>query len=372
MALGHVVFAGVERLAVQNAHAPVEFRRREFLGNQQVAVLEHFIENLLQFFFISRLLHAHRKARIGRLDHHGESYFLRERVAVFGVGDNGLRRMNLGGLHEFLQVHLIGTAQNAVRVVNHRNALRLRTARETVSIMVHVRGFADEYGVEFTYARVILLGYHLHTESRFFGSLDKVLNRLRIARRLYFVGVRKNTQVVQVIFFFTGGVASLFKIFLRKFINEFHVRFGNFIDANRANALDKPFLLEYEFCTQQRCLEQTVKFLRKLQVLWAHVLTEVNRKYEFGTGEFVQTLLDQVVDFIGNVLDDRRGLEVAHVLDAWNYLVSASFGQQRHVVAFALVVVIAAKVEYAQVAFVSVLARNQVVLCRNDIDARNV
>ena len=72
------------------------------------------------------------------------------------------------------------------------------------------------------------------------------------------------------------------------------------------------------------------------------------------------------------MLDDRRGLEVAHVLDARNYLVSASLGQQRHVVAFALVVVIAAEVEYTQVAFVSVFARNQVVLCRNDVDARNV
>ena len=130
------------------------------------------------------------------LDHHRESDFFRERVTVFGVRDNRLRRMNLGGLHQFLQVHLVGTAQNAVGVVNYRNALRLRTAREAVSVMVHVRGFADKDGVEFAYARVVLLGNHLHAETRFFGGLDKVLNGLRIARRLHFVRVRENAQVV--------------------------------------------------------------------------------------------------------------------------------------------------------------------------------
>ena len=192
--------------------------------------------------------------------------------------------------------------------------------------MVHVRGFADKDGVEFAYARVVLLGNHLHAESRFFGGLDKVLNSLRVARRLDFVGVRENAQVVQVIFFLTRCVTRFLEVFLRKLIHEFHVRFGNFIHANRADALDKPLLLEYKFCAQQRCLEQTVKFLRKFQVLRAHILTEVNRKYEFCTGELVQTLLNQVVNFIGDMLDDRRSLEVAHVLDARNHLVSAGFG----------------------------------------------
>ena len=82
--------------------------------------------------------------------------------------------------------------------------------------------------------------------------------------------------------------------------------------------------------------------------------------------------MNKVVDFVGNMLDDCRSLEVPHVLDARNHLVSAGFSQERYVVAFALIIVIAAKVEYAQVAFVSEFARNQVVLCRNDIDARNV
>ena len=100
--------------------------------------------------------------------------------------------MNLGRLHQFLQVHLVRTAQNAVGVVNHCDALRLGSAGETVSVVVHVGSFADEYGVEFAYARVVLLGNHFHAESRFFGSLDKVLDSLRIARRLHFVGVREN------------------------------------------------------------------------------------------------------------------------------------------------------------------------------------
>ena len=33
VALGHVVLAGIKRLAVEHAHAPVEFGGRKFLGN---------------------------------------------------------------------------------------------------------------------------------------------------------------------------------------------------------------------------------------------------------------------------------------------------------------------------------------------------
>ena len=86
----------------------------------------------------------------------------------------------------------------------------------------------------------------------------------------------------------------------------------------------------------------------------------------------MQALLNQVVDFVGDMLDYRRGLEIAHVFDARDNLVSAGLGQERHVVALALVTVVTAEVEYAQVALVRVLARNQVVLRRNDVDAWNV
>ena len=86
----------------------------------------------------------------------------------------------------------------------------------------------------------------------------------------------------------------------------------------------------------------------------------------------MQALLNQVIDFVGDVLDYGRGLEVAHVLDARDNLVPAGLGQKRHVVALALVTVIAAEVEYAQVALVRVLARNQVILRRDDVYARNV
>ena len=236
--------------------------------------------------------------------------------------------MDFCRLHEFLQVHLVGTAQYAVRVVDDGDSQRLRAACETVGVVVYVRRLADKQRVEFTYARVVLAGDHLHAESRIFCRLHKVLYGFGVARRLHLVGVREDGEVVQVILFLARGVARFLEVFLRELVDEFHVRFGNFVYAYRADALDEPFLLEHEFRTQQRGLEQAVEFLRKFQVLRAHVLPEVYREYEFRAGELVQALLNQVVDFVGNVLDDRRGLEVAHVFDARDNLVSAGLGQE--------------------------------------------
>ena len=104
----HVVFAGKERLSVENADSPVKFRGREFLRDEQIAVFEHRVENLFEFFFVVCLFDAHAEARIRRLDDHRESDFLGERVAVFAVGDNRLWCRNLTDSHQFLQINFVG------------------------------------------------------------------------------------------------------------------------------------------------------------------------------------------------------------------------------------------------------------------------
>ena len=107
MVFGHVVLAGVNGLAVEDADAPVKVGGREFLCDKQVAVLEHRVENLLQFFLVVRFLDAHAETRIGRLDDHGEAEFLRKRMAVFAVRDDRLGRGNLAYGHELLQVNFV-------------------------------------------------------------------------------------------------------------------------------------------------------------------------------------------------------------------------------------------------------------------------
>ena len=260
--LGHVVLAGVKRLAVEDSDSPVKIGGREFLRDEQVAVLEHRVENLLEFFLVVRLLDAEAETRIGRLDDHGEAEFLCERVAVLAVHDNRFGRGNLAHGHEFLQINFVGTAQDAVGVVNNGDALALGAARERVGVVVHVRRLADEYGVEFAYAVVVLLGDELHAESRILRGFDEVVDGLLVARRFHFVGVHEDAEVVHVVFALGRGVASLLEVLDGELVHHLLVCLGDFVDADGADALDEPLLLEYELGAEQRGLENAVEFLR--------------------------------------------------------------------------------------------------------------
>lgn len=191
--LGHVVFAGVNGAPVQDADSPVEFRGRKFLGDEQVAVLEHRVENLFQFLFVVRLFDAEAEARIRSLDDHGEAELLGERFAVFAVDDDCLGCRNFSDGHQFLQINFVRTAQNAVGIVDDGDAFALGSACKGVSVVVDVRRFADEDGVKFTYAVVILLGNQFYAEARFLGGFDEVVYGLLVAWRFLFVGVDEDS-----------------------------------------------------------------------------------------------------------------------------------------------------------------------------------
>ena len=370
--LCHVVFTGKERFSVKNADSPVKFRGREFLCDEQVAVLEHRVENLFEFFLVVRLFDAHAEAGIRSLDDHGEAEFLRERMAIFAVGDNRLRCGNLAYRHELLQIDLVGTAQDAVGVVDDGDAFALGAACKRIRVVVDVRRFANENGIEFTYAVVVGLGDHLHAEARVLSSLDKELDGFLVARRLDFFGVRENAEVVNV-FFGLGRYKTFFlEVFNRELIDHFLVRFGNFVNADRPDGLDEPFLLEHELGAEQRGLEKAVKRLRKFQVLRAHVLPEVNRKHELRSGQFAEALLDEFVDIVADDFHDGGGLEVADVLDVRDDLVTARFGKQAYVIALALVAVVLAQVENANVFLCCKFWISKVVFCRDNFGFGNV
>lgn len=246
MVLGHVVLAGVNGAPVQDADSPVEFRGRKFLGDEQVAVLEHRVENLFQFLFVVRLFDAEAEARIRSLDDHGEAEFLGERVAVFAVDDDCLGCRNFSDGHQFLQVNFVGTAKNAVGIVDDGDAFALGAASECVSVMVDVCRFADEDGVEFAYAVVVLLGYQFHAETRFLRGLDEVVDGLLVAWRFLFVGVDEDSEVVEVVVALCGDKAVLLEVFDGELVHQILVRLGDFIDADGADTLDEPLLLEYE------------------------------------------------------------------------------------------------------------------------------
>lgn len=73
VALGHVVFAGEQRFAVQEADPPVELRGDELLGQQHGRVAEHLVERRAQLFVAGHLVHAHRERSVGNLEDEGRA-----------------------------------------------------------------------------------------------------------------------------------------------------------------------------------------------------------------------------------------------------------------------------------------------------------
>ena len=87
--------------------------------------------------------------------------------------------------------------------------------------------------------------------------------------------------------------------------------------------------------------------------------------YEFMSGI-------KYLNFIGDIFDDRRSPKIPNAFYIGNHFVSAGFRQKRNVVALALVAVVFAKVEHAQVAHFRVVGICQVILGGNDFHFGNV
>ena len=75
---GHVVFANIKRLAVENSDAPIERRRQEFLRDDQFGFLEQARGLAMKFLERVRFDDALREGTVGLLEDARESDFRRD------------------------------------------------------------------------------------------------------------------------------------------------------------------------------------------------------------------------------------------------------------------------------------------------------
>ena len=101
-------------------------------------------------------------------------------------------------------------------------------------------------------------------------------------------------------------------------------------------------------------------------------MPKVNGKNEFRADQLVQALLDQFIDFIADDFHDCWGFEVADILDVRDDFVTASFGKQAYIIALALVAVVLAQVENANVFLWCKFWISKVVFCRDNFGFGNV
>ena len=191
----HVVAAHVDHLAVDDPDPPVEGRVQELLGQQQGGLAEHAARDAHQFLAVAHLVHAAREGAVRDLDHHRVAQLLLGDVQAAALDDHGARDRHLVRVQQFLQIHLVGAAQNGLRVVDDRQVFRFGALGETVGVMIDVGGGADEQRIELRQFPQVVAGDALVGDAQLGGGALEALQGLFVGRRQGLVRIDQDGQV---------------------------------------------------------------------------------------------------------------------------------------------------------------------------------
>ena len=349
VAARHLILANEQRFAVEHADPPVEIGRHELLREQQVGVLEQLVGQRLQRLEIVDLVHAARERAVGDLHHH------RPTQALLGLGEvlvlrqhDGRRDGNAMGVHQFVEIDLVGAADHRLRIVDDRHPLLQRTAREAIGVIVDRGRGADEQAVEFGEFGELALGQQFNVDRIALGELLEIADRLDRGRRQRLFGVVQHGERI----FGDGASARIAPVALgvlvQRAAKEFRLLGAELGERPRAQAVDLPALSRRDGHLDRRAAipieQQPAERLEarilgeaetEQQIEGRHLVGvgaargEIERLLQVGQGVFVELVLAQF----------------EHRLDGRNDAVPARLGQQRGVIALGLVIVGARQVD---------------------------
>src|SRR5690606_18777943 len=178
--LRHEVAAREERLAVEDADAPVEVRRQERLHDDEVAAREELREARRELVARLGAEDAFRERAVRLLQHARQAELGDDVVRLPAVDDERRRDRQVQPLRELEQIHLVAAANDRLGVVDHDEPLAARPAREAVRVMIDVRRLADEERVELREPAVVVTAEELHVEAVRTGRALEPLQRLAV------------------------------------------------------------------------------------------------------------------------------------------------------------------------------------------------
>src|SRR5882672_5902638 len=144
VAVGHVVAADEQRLAVEHRDAPVELRGHERLHDHQVAARQEALQTRGELLTRIGAEYAFRERAV-RLLEHARQAELADDVVRARVADHHRRRnREVEPFRKLDEIHLVAAADDRLGVVDHHHPLRARPAREPVGVVVDVGGLANE------------------------------------------------------------------------------------------------------------------------------------------------------------------------------------------------------------------------------------
>ena len=377
MPLRHVVAADEDRLAGQDPHPPVVVGVEEFLGQDQVRVLEQPARDSLQLRAVVRLEDPAGERAVGDLQHDGVRDLRFQLVQAFAAHDLGLRRRHPVGLEQFRQVDLVRAAQDGIRVVQYHHALALGLLGEAVRVVVDLGRLANEERVVFREPPVVLAGDQVHVHPEVAPRGDEPLQGLRVGGRHRLVGVVQHGQFVLEVVPRSGLAPALREVAVERGEEALLLGRGERVHRHRADLVDSPRTLHQpELHAQQRAAEGLEDLPRDVPQFLHLGVAEADRDLVRGglQDRFAppEDLLHLAVQVLGRQTVDGAAREVLDGAHRGHHLVAPGLGEQRAVVADGQVAVAAAEVDDAHLLARRPLGAVQVIPRRDDGEARVV
>ena len=276
-------------------------------------------------------------------------------------------------LEELGEVDLVGAAQDAHRVVDDDHALGVGATSEAVGEVVDARGGTDEQGIELGDVGVVVLADDPGVHAELARDALKARDGAIVGGRLGLVGIGEDGEVV------LGGAVAVRapaagEVGLGRLLGELLVGLGDLLAADGADADDLPaaVLATGEAGAKERNREELMDARGEPIVALGHVVAEVDAEDEALGLDGAEALVDQLVELAGANADDLGALEILNRGDVGHGPMAAGGGEQRDVVAGALVAVRAAQVEGLDAATGPAIGIGEVVAGVDALDARQV
>ena len=236
-------------------------------------------------------------------------------------------------------------------------------------MVVHIGRLAQEQRVELGDAPVVLAANHLDVETDLLARSPEACQGLGIGGRQFLIGIRQDGQVV-------ASLATLDVTCMRsrevrggRLLHEGMVRLGNVAEPDGRDAGQPPTIAAREAGTQERRREEVEELPGEALMALRRVATEVDGQFETVALQVAQAASGELLQFLVRGPNDGTTLHVEHRHQTGEGTVPTRGGEQRHVVALALVPVRTTKVVGAQIAHARPLGVDQVVAAADDLDS---
>ncbi len=191
----HEIARDEKRLAVEDAHAPVEVGIHEVLHEHDLRVLEHRLRDGLELPEVGRLLDLAAERPIGHLQNDRIVQVVLEARQRAPADQACPGRADAVLAQQLGEKRLVRASQDRARIIDHRHALRLRLLGELEGVVSHRRGLSNEQRVELCQPREVLLANQLHRDVHVFADLDDARQRRKVRRRQRIIRIMQDRQI---------------------------------------------------------------------------------------------------------------------------------------------------------------------------------